>query len=286
SILFIFVIITSLSKAFLYREIFCEKYTGNEKLDGKTVVITGANTGLGKEAAIQFASRGARVVMACRDLDKCHKARVDVVLRTGNKQVKCSQLDLASLKSINEFVDRFKQKEKNIHILINNAGVMRCPKTLTEDGFEMQIGVNHFGHFLLTNLLIDLLKASKPSRIVNVASRAHYRGTINFDDINSDKSYSESKAYNQSKLANVLFTRELAKKLKGSGVFVYAADPGIVNTEIGRHMGYYKSYFSSLFAKPFLWLFLRSPKQGVQTILYCALSEQLASEEFSGKYFS
>lgn len=136
-------------------------------------------------------------------------------------------------------VHRFKSEETKLHILINNAGIMDCPRMLTKDGFEMQIGVNHMGHFLLTLLLLDVLRASAPSRIVVVSSLAHRFGTINKDDLNSEKSYSRKFAYAQSKLANVLFTRELAKRLEGSGVTVNALHPGVVDTELFRSMRFF-----------------------------------------------
>ncbi|RWS30978.1 dehydrogenase-like protein [Leptotrombidium deliense] len=128
----------------LVKDFTVTKYSGDETLEGKTVVITGANCGLGKEAATQFAKRKADVIMTCRDLEKCLKSRVEVVLKSGNKNVMCSQLDLASLQSINDFVTRLKKKKKEVNILVNNAGVMRCPRTVTSDGFEMQLGVIFF----------------------------------------------------------------------------------------------------------------------------------------------
>lgn len=163
---------------------------------------------------------------------------------------------------------RLKNEINNIDILINNAGVMRCPRSLTEDGIELQLGVNHMGHFLLTNLLLDLLKVlcninyvlilifkyvfnfymfikkSTPSRIIVVSSIAHTRGKINYDDLNSDKNYDKSDAYNQSKLANLLFARELAKRLKDTNITVNSVHPGIVSTELMRHMSIFNSFFS------------------------------------------
>lgn len=127
---------------------------------------------------------------------------------------------------------------------MNNAGVMRCPKMLTKDGIELQLGTNHLAHFLLTNLLLDLLKQSSPSRIVNVSSLAHTRGEIKVADLNSEQSYDSGKAYSQSKLANVLFTRELARRLEGTHVTVNSLHPGIVHTELGRHMGMFNSYMA------------------------------------------
>lgn len=142
------------------------------------------------------------------------------------------------------FPRRFKKERQELHVLVNNAGVMRCPKMQTSDGIELQFGVNHLGHFLLTNLLLDLLKQSSPSRIVNVSSLAHTRGEIKVADLNSEQTYDSGKAYSQSKLSNVLFTRELARKLRGTGVTVNALHPGIVHTELGRHMSFFNSYMA------------------------------------------
>jgi len=171
-----------------------------------------------------------------------------------------------------------------LDILINNAGVMRCPRSLTSEGIEMQFGVNHLGHFLLTHLLLDKIKESAPSRIINVSSVAHTRGKINFDDLNSEKAYDPAVAYEQSKLANVLFTKELAQRLQGSGVTVNALHPGIVDTNITRHMAFMQSYMATMFLRPLFWPFVKSPKQGAQTTLYCALDPSI--EKVTGKYFS
>ena len=166
--------------------------------------------------------------MACRDLKKCEQARKEIALGIKNTKLHCRELDLASFTSIKNFAERFKVEQKKLDVLINNAGVMRCPRQLTNEGFEMQIGVNHLGHFLLTNLLLDTLKASAPSRIVNVSSIAHTRGSIDTADLNSEKDYDPKKAYEQSKLANILFTRELSKRLENTGVTVNSLHPGIV----------------------------------------------------------
>lgn len=195
-----------------------------------------------------------------------------------------------------------------LHILVNNGGIMRCPKSTTADGIESQLGVNHMGHFLLTNLLLDRLKASAPSRIVNVSSVAHQRGEINVSDLNSAESYDPAAAYAQSKLANVLFTHELAKKLEGlslqsiaiilpldlrrktlfsfvsgTGVTVNAVHPGIVDTDIIRHMSFYNSTFSKIFIYPFAWPFIRRPKQGAQTSIFAAVDPSL--KDVNGRYF-
>ena len=213
--------------------------TSKVRMDGKVVLVTGANTGIGKETALDLAKRGARVIMACRDLKKGETALNDIVEKTGSKNVVLKQLDLASLKSVRTFAEDINQNEPHLHVLINNAGVMMIPElTKTEDGFEMQMGVNHLGHFLLTNLVVDLLKKSTPSRIVVVSSVAHWLMTkeMKFDNINSEVSYDKGDAYGQSKLANVLFVRELATRLKETGVTANSLHPGAVSTELSQYI--------------------------------------------------
>lgn len=173
-------------------------------------------------------------------------------------------------------------EHKKLDILINNAGVMRCPKSVTEDGIEMQLGVNHIGHFLLTNLLLDTIKLSAPSKIINVSSVAHIRGKINIDDLNSVESYDPGDAYSQSKLANILFTKELSKRLKNDQVTVNAVHPGLVDTEITRHMPFFNSTIGSILIRPLFWLFIKTPKQGAQTVLHAALDPSL--NNVSGVY--
>ncbi|EDW76307.2 uncharacterized protein Dwil_GK14729 [Drosophila willistoni] len=253
-------------------------YTKQSNETGKVIIVTGANTGIGKETVRELARRGATVYMACRDMEKCEKARAEIVEETKNQMIFSRYLDLSSLDSIRKFVEEFKAEEDKLDILINNAGVMRGPRKLTKEGFEMQIGVNHMGHFLLTNLLLDVIKASAPSRIVNVSSAVHYVGKINTKDLNSEKSYSEGGAYSQSKLANILFTRELAKRLEGTGVTVNALHPGAVKTELGRNWTAGKLF------SPLLSPFLKTPEGGAQTTLYAALDPDL--EKLSGLYFS
>ncbi|XP_067091046.1 retinol dehydrogenase 11-like [Osmerus mordax] len=253
------------------------------RLDGKTVLITGANTGIGKETAVDLASRGARVILACRDMTRANQAAEDIRQRSGNGNVIVKKLDLASLQSVRQLAEDILASEERLDILINNAGVMSCPKWQTEDGFEMQFGVNHLGHFLMTNCLLDLLKKSAPSRIVNVSSLAHEKGEIHFDDINLDKDYSPWKSYRQSKLANVLFTRELAKRLKGTRVTTYCLHPGIIHTELGRHFWPTMPLWKRVVYQP-LMLLIKSPTEGAQTSIYCAIEESLNNQ--SGLYYS
>ncbi|XP_076577542.1 retinol dehydrogenase 12, like isoform X2 [Chaetodon auriga] len=258
---------------------FRAAWTSAERLEGKTVVITGANTGIGKETAIDLAKRGAKVIMACRDMDRAQAAMKEVVESSGSQQVTCMRLDLADSKSIREFAEAINKGEPQLNILINNAGVMVCPYGKTADGFEMQIGVNHLGHFLLTHLLIDLIKRSAPARIITVSSMAHSFGSINLEDINSEKSYNKSGAYSQSKLANVLFNRLLAKKLEGTGVTTYSLHPGVIQTDLWRHLSGPQRFVMKMVSP-----FTKSPVQGAQTTIYCAVEPSLEKE--SGGYYS
>uniref|UniRef100_A0A667YAV8 Zgc:153441 n=1 Tax=Myripristis murdjan TaxID=586833 RepID=A0A667YAV8_9TELE len=254
------------------------------KLHGKTVVITGANTGIGKETALDMARRGARVVMACRDLSKAEQAASEIRQATGNSEVLVRHLDLSSLRSVRHFSTELRAAEKRLDILINNAGVMMCPKMLTDDGFEMQLGVNHLGHFLLTNLLLELLKSSAPSRVVTVSSVVHDRGKIHFDDLHFERTpYSPLTSYRQSKLANILFTRELASRTRGSGVTCLCLHPGVIRSELGRHVETRWPAAAALLRLPAL-LLMKTPREGAQTSIYCAVTPGL--EEHSGCYFS
>ncbi|XP_052007859.1 retinol dehydrogenase 11 [Xyrauchen texanus] len=253
------------------------------RLDGKVVLITGANTGIGKEAAVDIAKRGAKVILACRDMGRANKAAEEIRKRSGNVNVVVKKLDLASLQSVRALAKDVHETEERLDILINNAGIMMCPKWQTEDGFEMQLGTNHLGHFLLTNLLLDLLKKSSPSRVVNVSSLAHETGKMHFDDINLDKNYDPHTSYLQSKLANVLFNRELAVRLQGSGVTTYALHPGVIRTELGRHLFPSLPLWKRLLIIPFIFL-IKTPWQGAQTTIYCAVDESLQNS--SGLYYS
>nr|XP_033807658.1 retinol dehydrogenase 12-like isoform X2 [Geotrypetes seraphini] len=272
------VLLVYFAAPFIRRYVAGQTCRSNAKLHGKVVIITGANTGIGKETARDLARRGARVIIACRDIVKGEAAACEIRATTGNEQIVVRKLDLADTKSIKTFSETIQQEEKQIHILINNAGVMMCPYSKTADGFEMHLGVNHLGHFLLTFLLLDLLKQSAPARIVNVSSLIHRFGTIKFNDLQSEKWYDSGLAYCHSKLANVLFTRELAKRLQGTGVTVNALHPGTVASELLRH-----SSFMLVISKLFTFFF-KTPMEGAQTSIYCAVAEELDS--VSGKYFS
>eukprot|EP00105_Crassostrea_gigas_P041486 XP_019925634.1 PREDICTED: retinol dehydrogenase 13 [Crassostrea gigas] len=255
------------------------------RLDGKTVIITGANTGIGKETAIDLASRGAKVILACRDVIRAERAATDIMKKSNNRNIVVKIVDLASLDSIRKFADNINKSEPKIDILINNAGIMMCPYWKTQDGFEMQFGVNHLGHFLLTNLLLDKIKSSAPARIINVSSHAHtHTDKLDFDDLNGEKNYNSIAVYHQSKLANVLFTRELSRRLQGTNVKANSLHPGIVDTELTRYLPRSVPFYFRILLAPIIYLLGKTPLQGAQTTIYCAVEESLAN--VTGKYFS
>ncbi|XP_034017950.1 retinol dehydrogenase 14b [Thalassophryne amazonica] len=255
-----------------------------DMMRGKTVIVTGANSGIGKAVAGELVKLQARVIMACRDRRSAEEAAEDIRSQAGPQhgELVVKHLDLASLASVRKFCQEINEEEPKLDVLINNAGVYQCPYMKTEDGFEMQLGVNHLGHFLLTHLLLELLKSSAPSRIVVVSSKLYKHGQINFDDLNSEKNYNKAFCYSQSKLANLLFTLELARHLEGTGVTVNALTPGIVRTNLGRHVEI------PVLAKPLFNLaslvFFKSPLEGAQTPLYLACSPEV--EGVSGKCFA
>ncbi|KAH8289619.1 hypothetical protein KR054_008065 [Drosophila jambulina] len=258
-------------------------YRKANRIDGKVVIVTGCNTGIGKETVLELAKRGARIYMACRDPGRCEAARLEIMDRSHNQQLFNRTLDLGSLQSVRNFVERFKAEETKLDLLINNAGVMACPRTLTADGYEQQLGVNHLGHFLLTNLLLDRLKQSAPSRIVVVSSAAHLFGRINREDLMSEKNYGKFfGAYSQSKLANILFTRKLSTILKDTGVTVNCCHPGVVRTELNRHFSG-PAWMKSVLQTGSLYFF-KSPRAGAQTSLRLALDPGL--EKSTGGYYS
>jgi NAD(P)-dependent dehydrogenase (short-subunit alcohol dehydrogenase family) len=246
-----------------------------EGIKSKTCIVTGANSGIGKAVALRLAKLGAEVVMVCRSRERGEAALKEIILKSGNAKVHLMIADLSSMKSIRAFADEFKRKFNTLHVLINNAGVSNSVMTKTFDGYEETFAVNHLGPFLLTNLLLDVLKKSAPSRIINVASIAHRGAVIDFDDLMREKVYSGRKAYSQSKLANIMFTYELAKRLKGTGVTVNAFCPGGVSTNIWRHVSFFK--------RALLQTILKPAEDAAELPVYLATAEEI--EGVSGKYF-
>ncbi|HEY6282965.1 MAG TPA: SDR family oxidoreductase, partial [Nitrososphaerales archaeon] len=247
-------------------------------IDGKTCIITGASSGIGKASAEQLASMGAHVVMVCRDQEKGERAKAEVETKSGSKSVELKHADLASLASVRVFAEEFAKNHDSLHILLNNAGVARPFRSLTIDGFEITFQVNYLSHFLLTNTLLPMLKKSAPSRIISVSSVAHYGGHLDFDDLQMKKGYGVMRAYSQSKLALVLFTHELARRLRGTGVTANSLHPGAVATNIwGDWLG------PAAFLGKVTRLFMLSPEKGAKTQVYLASSSDV--EGVSGEYF-
>jgi NAD(P)-dependent dehydrogenase (short-subunit alcohol dehydrogenase family) len=204
---------------------------------GRTAVITGANTGLGYETAAALAAKGAQVVLAVRNLEKGKEAARRIEQAAPGARIQLQELDLTSLDSIRTAADQLRSAHESIDLLINNAGVMMTPKSTTKDGFELQFGTNHLGHFALTNLLLDRVLAAPGSRVVTVSSVGHrFARGIHFDDLQSERSYSRVGAYGQAKLSNLLFTYELQRRLQGTNTLAVAAHPGDSNTELARNV--------------------------------------------------
>ena len=253
-----------------------------EHMTGKVCLVTGANQGIGKETAQALARMGAEVVMTSRDTAKGEAALADVRARSGGT-VELMIADFGSFASIRQLAADFKAKRARLHVLVNNAGAILLKRGETADGFETTFGVNHLGYFLLTSLLLDTLKAGAPARIVNVSSRAHLGVEMDFDNLNSaGRRYSAMGAYSRSKLANVLFTYELARRLAGSGVTANCVHPGVVRSGFGKNNpGLGRLVFETfqVVARPFIL----SPEKGAATSIYVASSPEL--EGVTGKYF-
>jgi retinol dehydrogenase 14 len=248
-------------------------------MKGKTVLITGATNGIGKAAALEIAKQGANVIIVGRDKTKTESVANELRSSSGNKTIDFMLADLSSQEDIRKLAADFKTKYSRLDVLINNAGGYFDTRKTTVDGLEYTFAFNHLGYFLLTNLLLDVLKASKPSRIVNVSSAAQAPGKIFWDDVELSKGYSGMKAYYQSKLANVMFTYELAKRLANTGVTVNALHPGVVNSGFGSGVGGFVGFAFGLI-KRFQAI---SPEQGADTVIYLATSPEV--EGVTGKYF-
>ncbi|XP_014663913.1 PREDICTED: retinol dehydrogenase 13-like [Priapulus caudatus] len=252
---------------------------------GKTFILTGGNQGIGMELAKEIASRGGRIILACRNLESAKEAADEIKKAARNKEVYVKHLDLASLDSVHKFSEEIHKEEEKIDVLINNAGVMMNPElSKTKDGFEEQWQVNYLSHFLLTHLLLDLLKAADRGRIVNVSCRAHGAGEMMFNNLNGEQEYEPRRLYSQSKLAQVLFTRQMAKTLEGTNVTVNAAHPGVCNTNLLKHMPLHSNKFLMITTAPIVFMLMKSAKDGMNTPLTCAIADEISG--VSGKYFS
>ncbi|MBO0799286.1 MAG: SDR family oxidoreductase [Blastocatellia bacterium] len=248
------------------------------KSTNKTCLITGANSGIGKVTAHALAASGAAVIMVCRDRARGEAAREEIRRATNNGRIELLTADLSEQRQIRELAEHVKKRFSELHVLINNAGVWRDKRELTADGIESTWAINHLAYFLLTRELLDLLQASAPARIVNVSSDYHFRGHLAQDDVQLSRGYSGGRAYGQSKLANVVFTYELARRLAGTGVTANCLHPGAVNTNFFNNV---KGLFGLLtsIGRPFL----RSPEKGAETVIWLATAPEV--EGVSGKYF-
>ncbi len=241
---------------------------------GKIVIVTGSSSGIGYEAAKELANKNAKVIIAIRNLEKGGNAEAKIKVQNPNADVEVMKIDLADLESVKSFVSTFKQKYSQLDLLINNAGVMIPPYSKTKDGFELQFGTNHLGHFALTLQLLDLLRTTKNSRIVNIASNAHKYGKLNFDDLNWEKrKYRAMRAYGDSKIANLYFTKELAMKLKDENIIVAAAHPGWTATDLQRHSSLFE-FMNEIFAM--------KTKQGALPTLRAAIDENTQNGDYYG----
>ncbi len=245
----------------------------------KICIVTGANSGIGKAAATKMALMGAQVVMICRNKEKGLVALKEIENSTKSNKIELMVADLSSQKEIRQLADKIKQKYPQIHVLVNNAGGVNGKRSETIDKIETTFATNHLACFLLTNLLMENLKSTAGSRIVNVASEAQRTGRINFEDINLKSGYSSIKSYSQSKLANILFTYELARRLINTQTTVNCLHPGVVRTNFGMGLnGIFK--FIILIMRPFM----RSSEKGAETLVWLATSPDVAT--ITGKYFS
>jgi NAD(P)-dependent dehydrogenase (short-subunit alcohol dehydrogenase family) len=247
-------------------------------MKGKTCVVTGASSGIGFETALALARAGARVAVVCRTPAKSDQTVGEIRRRAGAVDVLPFAADLSSLRAVRAVAAELAAALPRVNVLVNNAGLMLRKRSLTEDGFETTFAVNHLAYFLLERLLEPALVAGVPARVVNVASQAHFGGTIRFDDLMASRDYDGWKAYCQSKLANVLFTGELARRLAGTGVTANCLHPGVVGTDIG-HDGPLRIRLGVMVARPFLL----SPARGADTTIYLASSPDV--EGVTGKYF-
>jgi NAD(P)-dependent dehydrogenase (short-subunit alcohol dehydrogenase family) len=244
-------------------------------MDGKVVVITGANAGIGKETAKDLARRGAKVIMACRNQKTAHEAREEIIRETNNEKVFVTKLDLSSRKSVRECAADISKMVEVIDVLIHNAGIcLGLKKYQSVDGIEMTFATNHYGPFLLTHLLIDLVKKAKQGRIVVVASKNHHMAPLNIDNLNPINFPLPLHLYSVTKSANILFTVELAKRLKGTNVTVNCLHPGVIDTGIFNLLPFPLSLVRMVF---------RTTVEGAQTTIYLACAPEL--ENVTGKYF-
>ena len=247
-------------------------------MNGKTCLVTGGTNGIGKSTAQELARMGATVIIVGRDAQKTSQVVQEIRAASDNPRVGSMLADLSSQQEVRRLANEFKSKYSHLHVLLNNAGAVFMKRQLSVDGIEMIFALNHLASFLLTNLLLDTLKASAPARIINVSSNAHTTGKIEFDNLQGERGYSP-RVYENSKLANILFTMELARRLEGTGVTVNALHPGFTATGFSKNNGRVMAALVSIFAP----LVARSPAKGAETSIYLASSPSV--DGITGKYF-
>jgi NAD(P)-dependent dehydrogenase (short-subunit alcohol dehydrogenase family) len=247
-------------------------------MNEKIILITGATNGIGLVTARELAKMGAQIVIVSRGAEKCALVTEQIKQETGNTNIEYIAADLSTHAGTQKVAHEFKKRHTRLDALLNNAGALFTSRQLSADGIEMTWALNHLSYFILTVLLLDTLKASGPARVVSVSSDAHQSGKINFDDLQMEKNYMGLAAYQQSKLANILFTYELARKLEGTKVTANTLHPGLVNTGFNKSNGALMKFAMGLLAP-----FSRSPQEGAQTSIYLASSPEV--EGVTGKYF-
>lgn len=241
----------------------------------KVCIITGSTSGIGTEAALAIANKGIKLVLPVRDITKAVALKQEILEKTGNSQVDIFECDLSSMDDIHKFAADFQLKYSRLHILINNAGLWETSRKESRDGIELTFAVNHLATFLLTNLLLGVMKRSAPARIINTSSMAHIMAEMKFNDLEGKKHWSGFKSYAMSKLAAILFTRKLARMLEGKEITVNSLHPGVIYTNLYRRM--------PSFLVSFMRLLLKSPREGAQTTIFLALSPEV--ENVTGGYF-
>jgi NAD(P)-dependent dehydrogenase (short-subunit alcohol dehydrogenase family) len=245
---------------------------------GKVCVLTGGTSGIGRETALALAGLGARLALIVRDATRGEATVAEIARRTGSHDVTLHRADLSSQRDVRRVAAEVRAAYPAIHVLVNNAGVVNLRRSVTEDGIETVFATNHLAYVLLTLLLVDRLRASAPARIVNLASDAHRWGRLDFDDLGNERHYRSMQVYGQSKLANILFTYELARRLEGSGVTVNCVHPGAVATRLGHNNGAVARTLARAL-KPFF----RTPAEGADTVVFLASAPEV--EGVSGQYF-
>lgn len=250
------------------------------ELAGKICVVTGSNSGIGKETALALAGMGVTVVMVVRNQQKGQEALDEVVAKTGNRSVSLMTCDMSSMASVRSFAEKFKKKYTSLNILINNAGAEFVKRQVTPEGYEQSFAVDYLAPFLLTHELLDLLKASAPSRIINVSSGLAKNGRVDFDDLQNEKNYKGMKAYSNAKLMLIMFTYALSRRLSGSGVTANVLMPGFVATNLGKSSGSRSSALMFTLVRPMQI----SAKKGAETSVYLASSDEVT--DISGKCFA